>query len=138
MYTLPPHVKEHEEKIEKLEKEKEEAIRLQEYEKAAKIRDEIIKLRQELEKVKNSWTNDQQKAQPIVTENDIAYIVASWTGIPVNKLTEDESERLLKLEEVLHKRVVGQDEAVRAVARAIRRGRVGLKDPKDQLVRLYS
>lgn len=130
MYTLPPHVKEFEEKIEKLEKEKEEAIRLQEYEKAAKIRDEIMKLRQDLEKIKNSWTNDQQKTQPIVTEDDIAYIVSSWTGIPVNKLTEDESERLLKLEEVLHRRVVGQDEAVKAVARAIRRGRVGLKDPK--------
>lgn len=130
MYTIPPHVKEHEEKLERLEKEKEEAIRLQEYEKAAKIRDQVIKLREELEKVRNSWTNDQQKKEKIVTENDIAYIVSSWTGIPVNKLTEDESERLLKLEEVLHKRVVGQEEAVKAVAKAIRRGRVGLKDPK--------
>ncbi|MEZ0536193.1 ATP-dependent Clp protease ATP-binding subunit [Caldicellulosiruptoraceae bacterium PP1] len=130
MYTLPPHVREHEEKLEKLEKEKEEAIKLQEYEKAAKIRDQILKLKEELDKVRNTWTNDQQKAQRIVTENDIAYIVSSWTGIPVNKLTEDESERLLKLEEVLHKRVIGQDEAVKAVSKAIRRGRVGLKDPK--------
>lgn len=129
-YTAPPDVKELEEKIAKLNKEKEEAVRSQEFEKAAKIRDEEHKLKAELEKTKNDWQQRNQTKTLEVTDDDIAGIVASWTGIPVKKLAEEESERLRKLEEVLHERVIGQDEAVRAVSKAIRRGRVGLKDPK--------
>ena len=127
--TAPPDLKELEQKIEKLSKEKEEAIRSQEFEKAAKIRDEEQKLKEKLNKEKDKWMNKSQSENNIVTEEDIAEIVSSWTGIPVKSLTEEESAKLLKLEEVLHKRVIGQDEAVKAVSKAIRRGRVGLKDP---------
>ncbi|HHW47550.1 MAG TPA: ATP-dependent Clp protease ATP-binding subunit [Clostridiaceae bacterium] len=129
-FTAPPRLKELEEEVERLSKEKEEAIRCQEFEKAAKIRDQEQSIRSELEKVKNDWQQKNQTRTDIVTEEEIAEIVSSWTGIPVKRLTEEESERLVKMEETLHQRVIGQDEAVKAVARAIRRGRVGLKDPK--------
>lgn len=128
--TAPPDVREIESKIEALKAEKEAAITTQEYEKAAKLRDEEKSLRESLKKTKTEWTNDSENANLIVTEKEIAEIVSLWTGIPLKTLEESESERLLKLEEILHKRVVGQDEAVTAVAKAIRRGRVGLKDPK--------
>ena len=123
-YTAPPDLKEMEEKLEALRSEKEAAVRNQEFEKAAKLRDDERKYKEELDELKKKWerkigTSDQS----MVTEEDIAYIVASWTGIPVKRLEEEESERLLKLEEVLHRRVIGQDEAVEAVARAIRRAR---------------
>src|SRR5690606_25038373 len=88
------------------------------------------KLREELEITRNRWKEDQGKTDSEVTAEDIAEVVASWTGIPVRKLAEEESERLLKMEEILHQRVIGQEEAVKAVARAIRRARAGLKDPK--------
>lgn len=129
-YTAPPDVKELEEKIKKLNEEKEEAVRSQEFEKAAKIRDEEHKLKSELEKIKNDWQQQNQTKTLEVTGEDIAEIVAGWTGIPVKKLAEEESEKLRKLEEILHERVIGQDEAVKAVSKAIRRGRVGLKDPR--------
>lgn len=129
-FTAPPDLKELESKVEKLAKEKEDSIRCQEFEKAARIRDEEQKLKAELEKAKNNWQQKHQTNTDTVTEDDIAEIVASWTGIPVKKLAEEESERLRKMEDVLHLRVVGQDEAVKAVSKAIRRGRVGLKDPK--------
>ncbi len=129
-FTAPPDLKELESKVEKLAKEKEDSIRCQEFEKAARIRDEEQKLKAELEKAKNNWQQKHQTSTDTVTEDDIAEIVASWTGIPVKKLAEEESERLRKMEDVLHLRVVGQDEAVKAVSKAIRRGRVGLKDPK--------
>ena len=129
-FTAPPDLKNLEEQVDKLRKEKEDSIICQEYEKAARIRDEEQKLKNELEKAKNSWKQTNQTRTDIVTEDEIAEIVASWTGIPVKKLAEEESERLMKMEEVLHMRVVGQDEAVKAVSKAIRRGRVGLKDPK--------
>ncbi|HHV99563.1 MAG TPA: ATP-dependent Clp protease ATP-binding subunit [Clostridiaceae bacterium] len=129
-FTAPPSLKELEEEVEKLAKEKEEAIKLQEFEKAAKIRDREHELKNKLEKAKNDWQQKNQTTTDTVTEEEIAEIVASWTGIPVKRLTEEDSERLMKLEEILHKRVIGQDEAVKAIARAIRRGRVGLKDPK--------
>lgn len=128
--TAPPDVREIESKIEALKAEKEAAITTQEYEKAAKLRDEEKSLREHLKKTKTEWTNDSENANLTVTEKEIAEIVSLWTGIPLKTLEESESERLLKLEEILHKRVVGQDEAVTAVAKAIRRGRVGLKDPK--------
>ena len=130
-YTAPPDLKEMEEKLEILRSEKEAAVRNQEFEKAAKLRDQEHKYKDELDELKKEWeqkigTSDQS----VVTEEDVSYIVGSWTGIPVKRLVEGESERLLKLEEILHKRVIGQDEAVEAVARAIRRARAGLKDPK--------
>lgn len=129
-FTAPPNLKELEEKLEKLEKEKAESITGQEFEKAAKIRDEQHKIKQKLEKMKSDWRQQNQTVTLEITDEDVAGIVASWTGIPVKKLAEEESERLRKLEEILHQRVIGQDEAVKAIAKAIRRGRVGLKDPK--------
>ncbi|MBZ4646645.1 MAG: ATP-dependent Clp protease ATP-binding subunit ClpC [Petroclostridium sp.] len=129
-FTAPPDLKQLEERIEKMSKEKEEAIRTQEFEKAAKIRDEEQALKKQLEEMKSNWQQKNQTNMSIVTEEEIAEIISSWTGIPVKRLAEEESERLLKMEEVLHKRVVGQEEAVKAIAKAIRRGRVGLKDPK--------
>ncbi len=129
-FTAPPDVKNMEEKVERLSKEKEDAIRHQEFEKAAKIRDEEQKLKNELERIRNEWHQKNQTKTDTVTEDEIEDIVASWTGIPVKKLAEEETERLLKLEETLHNRVIGQDEAVKSIAKAIRRGRVGLKDPK--------
>ena len=129
-FTAPPDLKHLEEKVERLSKEKEDAIVCQEFEKAARIRDEEQKLKNELEEAKNKWQQKNQTTTDTVSENEIAEIVADWTGIPVKRLAEEESERLLKMEEELHKRVIGQGEAVKAISRAIRRGRVGLKDPK--------
>jgi len=129
-FTAPPNLKKLEEEVERLSKEKEDAIRCQEFEKAAKIRDQEQSIKSELERVKNEWQQKNQTRTDTVTEEEIAEIVSSWTGIPVKRLTEEESERLAKMEDILHLRVIGQDEAVKAVAKAIRRGRVGLKDPK--------
>ncbi|HAA42599.1 MAG TPA: ATP-dependent Clp protease ATP-binding subunit ClpC [Ruminiclostridium sp.] len=129
-FTAPPDLKELEEKAERLKKEKEDAIVSQEFEKAAKIRDEEQKIKDELERVKNSWKQKNQTTTDIVDADEIAGVVADWTGIPVKRLAEEETERLMNMEEELHKRVVGQDEAVKALSKAIRRGRVGLKDPK--------
>lgn len=129
-FTAPPDVKKLEEQIERLGKEKEDAIRSQEFEKAAGIRDQEQKLKAEHERIKGDWYQKNQTRTDIVTEEEVGDIVASWTGIPVKRLAEEESERLMKLEEVLHQRVIGQDEAVKAISKAIRRGRVGLKDPK--------
>lgn len=128
--TPPPDLKEVEERIEAIAKEKEEAVRTQNFEKAAELRDKEKKLRAELAETRKKWENGSMGKRSTVTKEDIAAVVSSWTGVPVTALTQDESERLLKMEEILHKRVVGQNEAVEAVARAIRRGRVGLKDPK--------
>lgn len=128
-YTAPPDVKNLEKKLEDLRKEKEEAVANQNFEKAAQLRDEEKKVRDQIESEKEKWKKSYADNQ-IVGEQEIAQIVSSWTGIPVVKLTEEESERLLKMEEILHKRVIGQDEAINAVSRAIRRARVGLKDPK--------
>ncbi len=127
--TAPPEIKELEDKIEKLEQEKAEAISGQDFEKAAKIRDQQQQSKEQLEEIKENWGNKAKNNNNQVTEEDIAHIVSNWTGVPVKKLAEEESERLLNLEDELHKRVVGQDEAVGAVSQAIRRARVGLKDP---------
>ncbi len=129
-YTAPPNLKKLEDQVDKLAKEKEDAIRSQEFEKAASIRDQEQKAKNELELLKDEWNQKNQTRTDTVTEDDIADIIASWTGIPVKRLAEEETERLMKMEDVLHQRVIGQDEAVKAIAKAIRRGRVGLKDPK--------
>ncbi len=128
-FKLPPDLKTVEAEINSLKVEKEAAVQSQDFENAAKLRDEERKKRNELEELKKSWKAGSEGGKT-VTPEDIAAVVAGWTGIPVTSITEDESERLLKMEEILHKRVIGQDEAVSAVSKAIRRGRVGLKDPK--------
>ena len=128
--TAPPDVKALEDKIAGIRKEKEAAITVQDYEKAATLRDEEKKLVEELNSTKENWEKNHSSSEAVVTEKEVAEIISMWTGIPVKSIEETESERLLKLEEILHKRVVGQNEAVSAVAKAIRRGRVGLKDPK--------
>ena len=128
-YTQPDSLKKLEEEIKKLGKEKEEAIQSQDFEKAATLRDKEREKKEKLEKEKEKWHSKNSKNVMNLTEDDIAGVIASWTKIPVQKITQDENEKLKNLEEMLHKRVVGQDEAVKAVAKAIRRGRVGLKDP---------
>ncbi len=130
VYTAPPDLKELETQLEEVRKEKEAAVHAQEFEKAAQMRDREQQLKNQLEEQKKRWQQEKGIKESVVTEEDIAHIVSNWTGIPVVKLAQEESERLLKLEEVLHARVIGQDEAVRAVARAVRRARAGLKDPK--------
>ena len=129
-YSEPKTIKELEEKVEKLGKEKEELVQVQKFEKAAKLRDEIKTLKEELEEQKSKWQNKKTKSITMLTEENIAEVISSWTGIPTKKITQDENKKLKKLEEELHKRVVGQEEAVEAVSKAIRRSRVGLKDPK--------
>jgi len=130
-YTAPPDLKEMEEKLESIRQEKEAAVRGQEFEKAAQLRDKEQQFRIKVNELKKEWEKKKVISdQTVVTEEDIAHIVSSWTGVPVNKLAEEESARLLRMEDILHQRVIGQHEAVQAVARAIRRGRAGLKDPK--------
>lgn len=129
-FVTPPDLKKLEEELEEIRKEKEAAVQAQEFEKAAELRDKEHKLKEELENLKAQWEKQKGIEKLEVTAEDIAEVVSSWTGIPVAKLAQEETERLLKLEEVLHQRVIGQDEAVEAVARAVRRARAGLKDPK--------
>ena len=128
--TYPQEIKELEDKIKKLENEKASAVNEQDFENAAKIRDKQKEANAKLEEMKKSWKDKNANVSGEVKGEDIAEIVSQWTGVPVFQLTEEESQRLLKMEDILHKRVVGQNEAVTAVAKAIRRGRVGLKDPK--------
>ncbi|MDR2357988.1 MAG: ATP-dependent Clp protease ATP-binding subunit [Oscillospiraceae bacterium] len=127
---LPPNLKDLETRREDLSKEKESAVKSQDFERAARLRDRERELEGEIENARRNWENVRAGDPDGVRAEDIAAVVSGWTGIPVTSITEDESKRLLKMEEVLHRRVIGQDEAVSAVARAIRRGRVGLKDPK--------
>lgn len=128
--AAPAELKELEEKIANAEAEKDEAINSQEFERAAALRDSENKLKDEYKQAKENWRRESSHSGGEVGEEEIAEIVSSWTGVPVAQLTEEESARLLRLEDELHRRIVGQDEAVTAVAKAIRRGRVGLKDPK--------
>lgn len=130
IFTAPPDLKKLEEELAALEKEKSEAISLQDYERAAELRDKIQNIKQQLEDARKNWNEKASSKDSVVTEEDIASIVSGWTGIPVTKLAEEESKRLLNLESILHQRVIGQEEAVLAVSKAIRRARVGLKDPK--------
>ncbi len=129
-FTAPPDIKALEDKLKSLNEEMESAVKSQDFEQAAKIRDDKNKVAKELEAERQSWKEKNNRITGEVTEQEIAAIVSQWTGIPVVQLTQEESQRLLNMEDELHKRIVGQDEAVSAVARAIRRGRAGLKDPK--------
>ncbi|MBP3038117.1 ATP-dependent protease ATP-binding subunit ClpC [Bacillaceae bacterium Marseille-Q3522] len=129
-YTTPPNLKELEVKLEVVRKEKDAAVQSQEFEKAASLRDSEQKLREQLEETKKTWKEKQGKENSEVTIDDIASVVSSWTGIPVSKLAQTETEKLLNLENILHSRVIGQEEAVKAVSKAVRRARAGLKDPK--------
>ncbi|MGP4070434.1 ATP-dependent protease ATP-binding subunit ClpC [Halobacillus sp. B29] len=129
-YTAPPNLKELEQKLEEVRKEKDAAVQSQEFEKAASLRDSEQRLRDELEETKDEWKEKQGQEDSEVTVEDIASVVSTWTGVPVSKMTKDESERLLQLEDTLHNRVIGQDEAVKSISKAIRRARAGLKDPK--------
>ena len=129
-FIKPEEISKTEAEIEKLEADKEEAIKAEAYEKAGEIKKKQLKKYEKLEKLNTKWQNEKNNRNLVVDEESIALVVSDWTKIPVNKLSIGESERLMKLEETLHERVVGQDEAVTSIARAIRRGRVGLKDPK--------
>lgn len=129
-YTAPPDLKKLEDKIKEISQEKSAAVNMQEFERAAKLRDEEKELIEKLESQKISWKENKSHSTGEVTPEEIAQIVSTWTRIPVTQLTQEESQRLLNMEKELHERIVGQDEAVKAVSKAIRRGRVGLKDPK--------
>lgn len=129
-YTEPDSLKELQEEIEKTKNEKEEAVLNQKFEKAAELRDTEKALREKFEKEQSKWKSKNTKSIVTITEENIAEVIANWTGIPAKKITEDENEKLKNLEKELHKRVIGQNEVVEAVSKAIRRGRVGLKDPK--------
>lgn len=129
-HTAPPNLNELEDRLALVRQQKESAKRSEDFEKAAKLRDEERQLQDDLEQKRQDWEKQRITAEAAVGEDDIAYIVSSWTGVPVKKLAEEEADRLLKLEEVLHQRLIGQDEAVKAVSRAVRRARAGLKDPK--------
>ena len=128
--TAPPRYRELEDEIERVRKDKEEAIEGQEFEKAASLRDKERKLTQKKRELEEEWRNQEPSEQPQIGEDEIADIVSMWTGIPVFKLTEAESQKLIRMEEELHKRVIGQDAAIVAVSKAIRRARAGIKDPK--------
>ena len=128
-YTEPDSLKKIAEEIEDVEKNKDEAVHMQKFEKAAALRDKQKELKAKYEKEQKKWKNKSNKELINITEENIAEVISSWTGIPANKITEDENARLRNLEKTLHERVIGQNEAVEAVAKAIRRSRVGLKDP---------
>ncbi|ANU26838.1 ATP-dependent Clp protease ATP-binding subunit [Planococcus versutus] len=129
-YTTPPDLKELESRLEAARSEKNEAVQSQEFEKAASLRDAEQKLQNQLDKTKKEWKEKQGKEESEVTVEDIAKVVSMWTGIPVSKLAQTESDKLLNLESILHNRVIGQNEAVTSISKAIRRARAGLKDPK--------
>ena len=128
---LPPAAKELDRELRTILKDKDNAVRSQDFDKAGELRDREMEIKAEIRAIAQSKKSDETQGDdsPVVTEEDIAHIVASWTGVPVNKLTETESEKLLNMEDTLHQRVIGQDEAVKAISRAIRRARVGLKNP---------
>ena len=132
-YVPPKDIKDMQNRLEILSKEKEEAIRNQDFENAASVRDEEKEIRERLEKTQKSWKKDFSKLSDVVDEEDIADIVSSWTKIPVNKLIQEESKKLLNLENIISNRVIGQKEAIKAISKAIRRARVGLKDPKKPI-----
>jgi ATP-dependent Clp protease ATP-binding subunit ClpC len=128
--TLPPELQELEMEVERLRQQKDEAIRTQAFEVAARIRDLERKAKAELEEKKLRWKEARTKEKIVVSDEDIAYVVSRWTGIPLFRIGEEESEKLLRMESELHRRVIGQDEAIRAVSRAVRRSRAGLKNPR--------
>ena len=127
---IPANLKDIEHDLEEVRKEKEAAVTSQEFEKAARLRDTERKISEELEEKKKDWQSRRYQEKPLVSFDDIATIVSEWTNIPVTQLTEEETQRLLRMEEEIHCRLIGQEEAVSAVARAIRRARSGMKDPR--------
>ncbi len=127
---IPPDLKKIENEIEELAKEKQAAIKGQEFEKAAKLRDDLKKQQSELASIRKEWKESREEKPAVVTEELVAQIVSRWTGVPLTRLEEKETEKLLRMEEELHKRVIGQDEALAALTRAVRRSRAGLKDPR--------
>lgn len=129
-HTTPPSLKELEAELEQVKKEKDAAVHSQEFEQAAALRDKQSKLEQQLDDTKKEWKKAQGQSESSVTADDIALVVAQWTGIPLNKIAETESAKLLNLEEILHDRVIGQSDAVESISKAVRRARAGLKDPK--------
>ena len=129
-FTAPPDLKAQEEQLACISREKQEAIDHQDYERAARLRDSEHAVRDEIADKRAEWEKSKLSGQSVVTEEDIAQVVSAWTGVPVQRMTEGESERLLHLEDILHQRVIGQDEAISAVSRAIRRARAGLQDPR--------
>ncbi len=131
--TMPPEIRTLEKDVEKVKQEKEEAIKTQEFERAADLRDKMKKMRQKLQEEKEKWEAMKSKEDAVVTWEDIAYVASKWTGIPMIKLGEKESEKLLKMEEDLHKRVVGQEEAIVSISKAIRRSRAGIGNPKKPI-----
>lgn len=128
-YTLPQNLKDMEEEIKRLNAEKQDAVNNQKFEEAAKIRDKANELKKLLDDERSKWRNSSNHDVKAVSSEEIAQVVSQWTGVPVNQLTKEESERLLNMEKILHERIVGQDKAVSAISKAIRRGRVGLKNP---------
>ena len=128
-FTQPEKIKEIEKNIEKIKEEKEESIKVQNFERAVILRNEEDRLKQELEIEQKKWNFGETKKILQITQEDIAEVISKWTGIPVKKINEDENEKLKKLEETLHKRVIGQEEAVKSIAKAIKRSRIGLRDP---------
>ncbi|MCY8515395.1 ATP-dependent protease ATP-binding subunit ClpC [Bacillus atrophaeus] len=129
-FTTPPNLKELEQKLDEVRKEKDAAVQSQEFEKAASLRDTEQRLREQVEDTKKTWKEKQGQENSEVSVEDIAMVVSSWTGVPVSKIAQTETDKLLNMENLLHSRVIGQDEAVVAVAKAVRRARAGLKDPK--------
>jgi ATP-dependent Clp protease ATP-binding subunit ClpC len=128
--TMPKDLKKAETEIESLRREKEASIKAQDFEKAAKMRDDERKAKEELQKMKKSWKESKSEVEVQVTAEDIAYVVSKWTGVPLARLEEKETARLLKMEEELHKKIIGQDEAIRAISHAVRRSRSGLRNPR--------
>jgi ATP-dependent Clp protease ATP-binding subunit ClpC len=128
--AAPPSLREAMHGLDSLRREKEAAISAQQYEYAAELRDREMKLQTKLDEMEEGWENQRELAKPVVTEEDIAEVVSMWTGIPVSRIASEESARLLQMEDSLHDRVIGQDEAITAVAKAVRRARAGLKDPR--------
>jgi ATP-dependent Clp protease ATP-binding subunit ClpC len=131
--TTPPEIRALEKDVEKIKQEKEEAIKTQEFERAADLRDKMKKMRQKLQEEKDKWETMKSKEEAVVTWEDIAHVASKWTGIPMIKLGEKESEKLLRMEEELHKRIVGQDEAIVSVSKAIRRSRAGIGNPRKPI-----
>ena len=128
--SAPPNIKEAQHELEEVTRQKDEAIAAQDYEAAARAARRGGKAKEHIEELRNAWHEEIAKETPVVTDEDIAQVVSMWTGIPVVRISQEEKERLLHMEEALHKRVIGQQEAIETVSKAVRRARAGLKDPK--------
>ena len=131
--TIPITLKEARRAQENIRKDKEAALTAQQYEYAAELRQRELQIEEKIKQMEQEWQAEQEQEEPVVTEEDIAQVVSMWTGIPVVQLASEETSRLLQMEEVLHKRIVGQDEAINSIARAVRRARAGLKDPRHPI-----